>query len=831
MRTLFHMRLYALTAAALVPFALSSLVHADDYIFSSSMTSRESKKITAISATPPFDRTYVALSQDSRDLTFQELSNGRIFLAFSSKDATVDNLFEDRCQNNPNPVDYVNHVFWVDKFADQPGVCLSYEALAGVWGDGDSINPQIGGADGDEGRYVAYESEAENLWPDVAVRGTPLEHQVYIHDRKWEENFLSSSKCDPDKDALHIMRGPNGRQYLWDMSDDGRFLLVSSAATNVRDNLEPTCKDSNGTVEDLYIKDGIDCYSPYTGPCYSSLLYGDYGYHAAPNLKEALNDHSYNGNMSPDQSVVVFDTNATNPVHFLPDVRGFTDIYYHKDEDFYRVSQTALPVCDAAGILQPITNEFGPALGNSTRPSVDGSGRLVVFESTATDLVVRQNNPAMVCTPGHPHPDTFEWTSTGGFSQVYLYDHLTKKIEMISLAYPADPADVNEVRIGGNGNSNHPKISRDGHFIFFESNATNLMASATTAHKNIFMWDRFLKQMHLVTPGLTGIGSGTTTRGNGLDNDATITDVAPASLSVAFQTRATNVVDDVALPVHGGVNPDCGAQKCQQLYLVQSACGEDTDKDLVCDLLDKCPSDPTKTLPGRCGCGTAETDTDGDLTPDCNGLDACPADKDKITPGQCGCGTPETDDDNDGTPNCKDLCPTDTNKVAPGTCGCGSSDGDTDGDGSLDCNDRCPTNPNRVGSAACECLDLKDYPGKCGCNTPDTDSNKNGIADCLDPNANVTPSAALYQVYRVPIGGGKKRTDMRVTMQSFGGKRTYNYKLYKPGFKVESTSASSYVTFEGLAKGTYIFSYSVTIGSGPGKVTTKISSRTIKIVV
>jgi hypothetical protein len=817
--------------SALLPVLFASSVRADDYIFASSVTSRESKKISAIAATPPFDRTYTVLSQDSRDLTFQEMSNGRIYLAFASKDATVDDLYEDRCQNKPLPANYVNHVFWVDKYADQPGVCLSYESTTNAWGDGDSINPRIGGADGDEGRYIAFESEAENLWLGISYRGTPLVHQVYVHDRKWEQNFLSSSKCDPDKDANHVMKGPNAPSYLWDMSDDGRFLLVSSEASNQVDNLEPTCTDQNGSIVDLFVRDGGDCYKPGAGPCYSAVLYGDFGYHVSPDGKATLNADSQNATMSPDQSLVVFDTSATNPVGFLPDVRGFKDIYYHKGEDYYRISQTALPVCNAAGVLQPITNEFGPALGDSLRPDVDGSGRYVVFESAATDLVVRENNPAMVCTAGHPHPNTFEWTSTGGFSQVYLYDHLTKKIEMISLAYPVDPNDETEVRVGGNGNSFHPKISRDGHFIFFESNATNLMSSATTAHKNIFMWDRYLEQMHLVTPGLNGIGTGTTTRGNGLNNDATITDVAPLSLSVAFQTRATNVVDDVSLAVHGGQNPDCGAQKCQQVYLVQSACGTDTDKDLVCDLLDKCPFDPTKTIPGRCGCGTAETDTDGDLTPDCNGLDGCPADKTKISPGQCGCGVAETDDDGDGTPNCKDLCPTDANKTTPGTCGCGSSDGDSDSDGAIDCKDKCPTNPARVGLGACECMDLKDYPGTCGCNTPDVDTNKNGIADCLDPNANSTPSAALYQVYKVPTGGGKKRTDMRVTMQLVNGKRSYNYKLYKPGFKVESTSTTPYVTFEGLAKGTYIFSYSVTIGSGTGKETTKVSSRTIKIII
>ena len=72
---------------------------------------------------------------------------------------------------------------------------------------------------------------------------------------------------------------------------------------------------------------------------------------------------------------------------------------------------------------------------------------------------------------------------------------------------------------------------------------------------------------------------------------------------------------------------------------------------------DECPNDPNKWLPGDCGCGNPETDTDGDGTPDC--VDGCPLDVAKTEPGDCGCGVAETGDfDGDGTPDCNDDCPT-----------------------------------------------------------------------------------------------------------------------------------------------------------------------------
>jgi hypothetical protein len=55
---------------------------------------------------------------------------------------------------------------------------------------------------------------------------------------------------------------------------------------------------------------------------------------------------------------------------------------------------------------------------------------------------------------------------------------------------------------------------------------------------------------------------------------------------------------------------------------------------------EQCPQDPQKTSPGLCGCGVADTDSDGDGTPDCQ--EQCPSDATKTSPGACGCGTAES---------------------------------------------------------------------------------------------------------------------------------------------------------------------------------------------
>ena len=177
----------------------------------------------------------------------------------------------------------------------------------------------------------------------------------------------------------------------------------------------------------------------------------------------------------------------------------------------------------------------------------------------------------------------------------------------------------------------------------------------------------------------------------------------------------------------------------------------DTDGDGTEDCNDGCPEDVNKTEPGECGCGVADTDTDGDETPDCN--DGCPEDVNKTDLGQCGCGTPDTDTDGDGMADCNDQCPNDSNKIVPGQCGCGVVDIDSDGDGVADCNDDCPDDINKTDPGQCGCGNLdtdtdgdgtadcnddcpddinKTDPGQCGCGTPDTDTDNDGTPDCND---------------------------------------------------------------------------------------------------
>jgi hypothetical protein len=774
-------------------------VHADP--FAATSTARKSIKRPGGVVTE--------LNADSRDLVFQDFpfqdSNGNTkneprYLAFVTTDSTVDD-------NYPSPSGVctgstTEQVYWVDDYTGAVR-CVSVNR-SGQQGSADSYNPRMGGASGDEGRYVAFESIATNLFTPRTPGGS---QQVIIHDRKGNRSWLSTSKCVPEGAPNDENPGSTEDVFLWGLSDDGKKALITSSGTNMADNLKPECGSTG--VKGLFVRDGSDCKSPSFGDCKTDVLFDRYEFHASHVL--LLDSDARNAFGSADSSTTVFDSQATVPASFNPDVAGFYDIYLHKNERFSVISRAQVPRCSLSSELLPILNDNDPANNDSIRPRVDGAGRYVVFESLATNLVTDTTNPNMVCkepngsgfTYYYPAPKETTYVSTGGFSQVYVYDAVTKKVEMVSIAHGSNA--------GGNGSSTNAWISRDAHYVVFESEATNLLSTTTTARRNIFMYDRIQKRMYLVTPG---------TGGNGLDADATISHVSNSGLVIAYQSRATDAVDPAT---NGGSNPG----GTQHVYLAQNSCPTDTDLDGVPDCLDLCPTDLLKTEPGSCGCGKSETDGDKDLIPNC--IDSCPTDPAKSAVGQCGCGKPDTDTDKDTVADCIDACPADNTKTAAGFCGCGVAETDGDGDGSPNCVDQCPSNPSKSVVSGCACGDLKSSPGVCGCNVSDADLNKNGIPDCLDPSASTQPSNPTVQITRVTPDTETARYQLVAKLQSVSGTVSYSVTLKGGRKTLKKSGARPVVVFGKLGGGTYTLEYNMTIGSGATQVTTRTTTVTVKI--
>jgi hypothetical protein len=101
------------------------------------------------------------------------------------------------------------------------------------------------------------------------------------------------------------------------------------------------------------------------------------------------------------------------------------------------------------------------ALGNnhsSGRPALSGDGRFVAFSSSASNLV-----------PG----------DTNNVDDIFVYDTRTETIRRVSVSATGEQA---------NGPSMQTRISQDGRYIAFRSEATNLVPDDTNGFADIFLY-------------------------------------------------------------------------------------------------------------------------------------------------------------------------------------------------------------------------------------------------------------------------------------------------------------------------------------------------------
>ena len=96
---------------------------------------------------------------------------------------------------------------------------------------------------------------------------------------------------------------------------------------------------------------------------------------------------------------------------------------------------------------------------SSDAPAISSDGRYVAFASTATNLV-----------PG----------DTNGLSDVFVRDTVASTTRLVSVGTGGAQA---------NGASDQPSISSDGRYVAFRSAASNLVASDTNGHTDIFVRD------------------------------------------------------------------------------------------------------------------------------------------------------------------------------------------------------------------------------------------------------------------------------------------------------------------------------------------------------
>ena len=324
--------------------------------------------------------------------------------------------------------------------------------------DGASFCPYISA----NGRYVAFDSQATNLSPnDVSA------HQdVFVHDRETNAIVVASLGMSG--------QGGDGPSCGGPVSDDGRYAVFTTYATNMesppvewihvyyRDTqAAQTCRVTTDIISiEVFDYPGMSSDGRYiafyseattqvtgdTNGCADAFVYDR---QTGTSTRVSVDSAGVEGNglcneveISAGGRYVVFNSAASNLV--AGDTNGQMDIYVHDTQS----GQTT---------RASLADDGSEPNSGSGSGSVSSDGRYVCFRSAATNLV-----------PG----------DTNGKVDIFVRDLSTGATARVSVAHDSSQAD---------DSSGWGRISADGRYVAFRSDATNLVAGDTNDAQDVFV--------------------------------------------------------------------------------------------------------------------------------------------------------------------------------------------------------------------------------------------------------------------------------------------------------------------------------------------------------
>lgn len=286
-----------------------------------------------------------------------------------------------------------------------------------------------------DGRYVVFSSGANNL---VATDNNERD-DVFLRDRTNRTTTLISV----NRDGTDSGDRESGNALI---SSDGRYVVFHSKANNLVDS------DGGGDITDVYVRDVVAGTTTLVSLNSAGTRSG--------------NSFSFNPAISANGRVVAFDSIASDLSPL--DSNGLQDV-------FVRDLNTGTTVLASV-------NRVGTASGNgfSRHGVLSADGRVVVFVSTASDLVANDTN---------------------GEQDVFARDLTTNTTRLVSVNRNGTAS--------GNGPSRAAAISANGRFVVFLSRASDLVRTSDTREfEDVFVRDLVANTTTLVSVNLAGTASG-----------------------------------------------------------------------------------------------------------------------------------------------------------------------------------------------------------------------------------------------------------------------------------------------------------------------------------
>ena len=205
------------------------------------------------------------------------------------------------------------------------------------------------------------------------------------------------------------------------------------------------------------------------------------------------NSPSTNPSISRDGFRVAFHSRSGN---LISEPRNFRDHIYLRD--FTNNTLTRITAI-------PGRNGSIEANRGSQNPRLSGNGKLVLFESVATNLGPADNN---------------------GVWDLYLHDIENKSFEMVSRSGKGKL---------GNGDSTNGHIPFNGRYIVFDSFATNLALGDDNVYKDVYFIDRNDNLVEIISTSFDGKAANGPSIANGISDDGRF---------ILFSSYASNIVED-----------------------------------------------------------------------------------------------------------------------------------------------------------------------------------------------------------------------------------------------------------------------------------------------
>ena len=291
------------------------------------------------------------------------VSEDGVWIAFQSSATNLDPDFDPALPQNfgSDNVAVGNFNIYL-RNRETEAVTLISRANSGVIANRDSYNPSISA----DGRYIAYESLASNLTSDAQGAVS----QIYVYDRVLDRTDRVSS----DEAGF----ASNGSCYTPSISEDGRFIVFESLATNLDAANAATITASRAVQVFVHDRD----------PTQS----GDFGSVSATHLVSAsagtaADEDAVTPKISLDGRVVAFASKASN----LGVVNnGFVTQIWSRE-----LGPDGVPVGEP--VLVSVNTAGAGGNADSTEPAINGGptaayGLQIAFASVATDLIANDTN-------------------------------------------------------------------------------------------------------------------------------------------------------------------------------------------------------------------------------------------------------------------------------------------------------------------------------------------------------------------------------------------------------------------------------------------------------